>query len=161
MSRTAKWFVHLSALAVILTGLVYGWMRYFAVSEDPYAVVNHPWQPTLQHLHILAAPILVFAVGLIWYAHIWPHLISRGRRRRTGIFLVLGLLPMVASGYLLQVSVDELWRQIWIWTHVGSSVSWAGAYAGHQLLRYGRRTAGPEKTGAAGQRPAAPVHGTS
>jgi hypothetical protein len=31
-------------------------MRCLAEPADEWAVVNHPWQPHLQHLHVLAAP---------------------------------------------------------------------------------------------------------
>ena len=40
-------------------------MRYFARSEDPFAIANHPWQPTLQHAHVLVAPLLVFSPRLM------------------------------------------------------------------------------------------------
>ena len=45
-------------------------MRYLMEPTDLFSVVNHPWQPTLQHLHVLVAPLMVFAVGLIWKKHI-------------------------------------------------------------------------------------------
>ena len=63
MTRTEAWFSHVAAALVGGTGLVYGWMRYFAESDDPFAIANHPWQPHFQHLHVLTAPLLVFACG--------------------------------------------------------------------------------------------------
>ena len=62
MSRGQSVFLHLANLAVSGTGLVYAWMRYLAEPVDEWAIVNHPWQPHTQHLHILTAPLLVFAV---------------------------------------------------------------------------------------------------
>ena len=41
-----------------------------------------PWQPAVQHLHVLAAPLLVFALGLIWKAHAWPGVRLRVAARR-------------------------------------------------------------------------------
>ena len=147
MSRFEAWTVHLSSLLVAGTGLVYGWMRYFATPADPYAVVNHPWQPQLQHLHVLAAPLLVFAAGIIWRQHVWQRWRLGGRRRRrSGLSMMLTLVPMVASGYLLQTAVDEAWRQAWVVVHVAASLLWLAAYAGHlaapRLARRRRAAAG-------------------
>lgn len=119
-----------------MTGLVYGWMRYLLEPEDPFAVVNHPWQPDLQHLHVLAAPLLVFACGLIWVSHVWQRLRSNEHRKRpTGVAVAVLLIPMVASGYLLQITIDERWREVWTWTHGVSGSLWLAAYAAHQFFR--------------------------
>ncbi len=45
-------------------------MKFLMESADEWAVVNHPWQPHVQHLHVLAAPLLVFACGLLWKNHV-------------------------------------------------------------------------------------------
>ena len=59
MTRLEAWFLHVATILVGGGGLVYAWMRYFVRPDDPFAVVNHPWQPDVQHLHVLAAPLLV------------------------------------------------------------------------------------------------------
>lgn len=134
MTRFETWLQHGSNLLVGGTGLVYGWMRYFAESQDPFALVNHPLQPDLQHMHVLCAPLLVFAAGMIWPRHVWSRLRSGfSPRRPTGLVLAISLAPMVLSGYLLQVSVDELWRSIWIWIHGLVSCLWLVGYLVHQL----------------------------
>lgn len=134
MSRFEAWTVHLSCLLVGGTGLVYAWMRYFSEASDPYAVVNHPLQPAAQHLHVLVAPLLVFAAGIIWREHVWKHW-RRGvpKRRRSGASLMLTLVPMVLSGYLIQTTVNETWRGIWVAVHLATSGLWLLAYAGHQV----------------------------
>ena len=136
MNRSERWLIHLSHFAVGVTGLIYAVMLYAMESGDPFSVVNHPLQPRVQHLHVLAAPLFVFAVGVIWRRHVWAHW-SRGvrRARRSGISLMLLLLPMVASGYLLQTSVEQSWRQIWTVVHLVSSGIWILAFAGHFALR--------------------------
>lgn len=135
MTRFEAWTVHLSSLLVGGTGLVYAWMRYFAEPSDPYAVVNHPWQPTLQHLHILVAPLMVFAVGFIWREHVWKHWRQRVRgRRRSGLSMVLTLVPMVVSGYLIQTAVSDTWRGVWVAVHLTTSGLWLLGYAGHLLV---------------------------
>ncbi|HPK65509.1 MAG TPA: hypothetical protein PKX99_02905 [Thermoanaerobaculia bacterium] len=66
MSRIEAWLLHIGSLLVGGTGLVYAWMRYVATPADPDAVVSHPWQPMVQHLHVLTAPLLVLAIGALF-----------------------------------------------------------------------------------------------
>lgn len=143
MNRFESWAVHLSNLLVGGTGLVYAWMLYLVRPADPWAVVNHPWQPHAQHLHILAAPLLVFAVGLVWQRHVWSHWKRGvGKGRRSGISMVLTLVPMVVSGYLIQTAVDGGWRQAWVTVHLIASGLWVAVYLAHQvspLLARGKR----------------------
>lgn len=152
MNRVEAWSVHLSNLLVVGTGLVYAAMRYLLVSSDPYAVVNHPWQPTVQHWHVLAAPLLVFAAGMIWRQHVWKHWRTGVRpRRKSGVALILTLAPMVVSGYLIQTAVAPAWRSVWIGVHLATSALWVVGYAAHLLvpLLARRRTAAARRALAA------------
>lgn len=133
MSRGQKVFLHLANIAVCGTGLVYAWMRFLAEPADEWAVVNHPWQPVTQHLHVLAAPLLIFAVGLIWSSHILGKLNNGRVNRVAGIGLMALFVPMAASGYLLQVAVNPGWREAWVWVHVVSSLLWVAAFVLHQV----------------------------
>jgi hypothetical protein len=134
MSRVSAWFVHLSVALAGLTGVWYGWMRYLLEPQDEWSIVNHPFEPQLKSLHILLVPLLVFACGLLWRGHIWARIRSGFQaRRQTGLLLALLLLPMVVSGYALQVAVEEYWRQAWVWTHGISSCLWVLLYLVHQL----------------------------
>lgn len=134
MTRAEAWTLHVSNTLVGVTGAVYAWMRYFATPTDEFAVVNHPWQPTFQHLHVLTAPMLVFAAGLIFHRHVFARIRSGFRARRpTGLLLALLLLPMIASGYLLQTSSGDPWRSIWIGVHLVTSVLWIVGTAIHLL----------------------------
>jgi len=135
MSQALRWTVHLSNFLVTGSGVVYAWMLYFTESDDPFSVVNHPWQPDVQRLHILAAPALVFALGLIWSDHAWEGFRSRSsRRRRTGLLLLSMAMPMIASGYALQVSVDETWRELWLWCHLVTSGGWVIGSLSHLFV---------------------------
>lgn len=134
MSPFERWLLHLSTLLVGGTGLVYAWMLYFVRLEDPYAVVNHPWQPQMQHLHVLLAPLLVFGVGVIWRRHVWTHWKHKVRKGfATGVTLGLTLVPMIASGYLIQTAVDDSWRKIWVGIHLTASALWLAGYLAHQV----------------------------
>ena len=140
MTRGQKRLQLFANLAVGGTGLVYGWMLYCLppAEDDPFSitVVNHPWQPEVKNLHVLCAPLLVFAIGAIWHGHVWQRIKSGfPARRRVGLLLAALALPMVASGYLLQTSVDEGWNRVWVWTHGLSSVLWILAFVGHLFGR--------------------------
>lgn len=136
MTRFEAWSLHASNLLVGGTGLVYAWMVYFAESADEFAVVNHPWQPDVQHAHVVVAPLAIFAVGLVFQRHVWARIRSGYRPRRpTGLLLALSFAPMVLSGYLLQVAADPAWRTAWTWVHVATSVLWVLGYAAHLVSR--------------------------
>ncbi len=140
MTRAETWFSHAATAVVGVTGVVYGWMRYFAEPADEFAVVNHPWQDDWQALHILFAPLVVFACGLIWRNHVWTRIRSGfAVRRRGGIGLASLFLPMAASGYVLQVSSNAALTRVAVIVHVATSCAWMVVYVGHQLSA--RRTA--------------------
>lgn len=123
--------LHLSNTAVVSTGVVLAVMVYLIEPAEEWAVVNHPWQPQMQHLHVLAAPWLVFAVGVIWASHIVSRLRKGPRGRRTGLSLLIGFAPMVVSGYAAQVVIGEGWRAAWVSVHLAASTIWVGAFALH------------------------------
>ncbi|MHC4262480.1 MAG: hypothetical protein ACYSWX_08170 [Planctomycetota bacterium] len=134
MSRGEAWFSHVANGLVGCSGLVYAWMLYLTTPTDEFAIVNHPWQPHVQHLHVLTAPLAVFALGLLWVRHVWGRVRSGFPvRRSSGLVLTFAVWPMVMSGYAIQVSVDPAWRDAWIWIHVGVSLVWVPLYLIHQL----------------------------
>lgn len=136
MSSFERWLLHLGTLLVGGTGLVYVWMLYFVRPEDPYAVVNHPWQPQTQHLHVLLAPLLVFGVGVIWRRHVWSYWKAKVPKGLvSGVTLGLTLAPMITSGYLIQTATDDTWRKVWVWVHLATSGVWLAGYLVHQAAR--------------------------
>jgi len=140
MKRFEAWIIHASNLLVGVSGLIYAWMRYLAEPTDPFSIVGHPWQPHVQHLHLWSAPLLVFAAGLIWRAHVWKHW-QQGVRsgRRSGVTLALTLAPMVVSGYLIQTAVEPGWRQAWVVIHLVTSGLWLLGYGAHLVALLRRR----------------------
>jgi hypothetical protein len=133
VSRFEAWTTHAATLLVGGTGLAYAWLRYLVRPADPFAVVNHPLQPLVQHLHVLLAPLLVFAAGLMWHQHAWGYW-RQGveRHRRSGASLIFTLVPMVVSGYLIQTAVDGDWRRLWVIVHLAASGLWLLGYLAHQ-----------------------------
>ncbi len=136
MSRSEAWLLHAANLLVGGTGIAYAWMLYLLVPADPYAVVNHPLQPLTQHAHVWSAPLLVFAVGLVWKRHAWRQYAQGVQpRRRSGAALLAAFAPLVVSGYTLQTAVDPGWRRAWLAIHLATAVLWLAATASHQLAR--------------------------
>ncbi len=136
MTRGESRFLRAMHGAVAITGLLWAWMLWGLSPADPYAVVNHPWQPSVHAAHVLAAPALVLAIGLIWRNHAWARIRSHFRpRRRSGVTLAILFLPMAASGYLLQTAVSERLRTLWLALHLASSALWLAAWIVHRWPR--------------------------
>jgi hypothetical protein len=156
VSRHKRRLIHLANLLVGGTGVVYAWMLYVLEPSDPFSVLHHPWQPAVQHLHVWAAPLMVFAVGLIWQNHIWKHWKRQVPERRTSgvLMLIVAFFPMVFSGYFLQTAVNESWRQVWLVVHLATGGLWILAYAGHLLGPDRRRREARERETPVSERPA-------
>lgn len=132
MTPIQKWLFHISNGLVGLTGLIYGYMRYLLQPENPWDIANHPLQTHVQHLHILVAPILTFAMAWIFQSHVVPKLEEGLRRgKRSGLLLIYMTAPMIFSGYLIQTSMENFWRNLWIVVHCSTSTLWLFASLVH------------------------------
>lgn len=141
MSRIEAWMLHVSNGLVTVTGLVYAWMAYLVKPEDPYAVVGHPWQPHVQHAHVLTAPVIVLVLGYLWGRHIQPHLRRNTRiRRGSGLGMLVTALPMIFSGYAIQTAVEPQWRSVWVVVHLAASLVWLSGYLLHLFRKWIGRT---------------------
>ena len=131
-------FLHVSSALVGATGIALFVFKDVVVIEGDFGPESHFLENDVQAAHILTAPALVFACALVWQDHVWAKFKSGARpRRRTGILLGSLLVPMIMSGYLLQVWYEEPWREIWRVTHLLSSLLWILGYSVHQLSRRG------------------------
>src|SRR5262249_51257482 len=63
------------------TGATFAARKYWMKGADPFAVVNHPWQPHVLSAHVLLGPLAVFAFGWTFASHILPAL-SKGAPNR-------------------------------------------------------------------------------
>ena len=156
MTPFEKWLLLLSAAGTALTGAVYAWMRYLLEPVEPWAVIHHPLEPWVLKAHILVAPLLVFAVGMIAVSHVWKHFRSGARSgRRTGVLGMGMFVPMVVSGYLVQALTQPSLLLATVVLHVATGTLFAVGLALHfrEFLR--RRSLRPEAEAAAGaERPA-------
>lgn len=132
MRALERWFLHLGTLLTALSGLGYGWLRYCGRVPGEFGVEPHPLQGLVQHLHVLAAPLLLFALGMTLRGHFTTRL-SAGTQegRRTGLGLGLLILPMVAAGYLVQVATAPGWRLLFAWVHGVASLAFLMGYLVH------------------------------
>jgi hypothetical protein len=137
MKRWERWSFTLFALAVAASGFAYFWMKYLVQADDPFAVVNHPWQGTMLHLHVLASPPFVLMFGVILNSHIMKKLRAvRMPNRRTGLTSFAMFAAMVVSGYLLQVATAEAWLRGLVIVHVASGAVFTLTYGIHLLISF-------------------------
>ncbi|MFQ5877406.1 MAG: hypothetical protein ACE5JH_06925 [Acidobacteriota bacterium] len=151
MSGFERALLRVSTALVTLTGAIYFYMKYLMSSDDPFSVLNHPWQPYVLDLHILVAPVLVFALGLIAREHIVGRLADPGpqKGRGSGVATILLSVPMVVSGYLIQVLTHPAARRGVVWVHVATGAAFVILLAAH-LVRSRRKRAASGSRGAPG-----------
>jgi hypothetical protein len=133
MTRLEKILLHGGTLLVGATGLAYAIFKYLMTNDDPFSAVNHPLQPWALALHVLAAPALVFGVGIMFKDHMLGKMKNGApdRAKRAGLSTLLLFVPMVVTGYLIQVLSAEIPRRWSIWLHIGLGIGYMVLYAGH------------------------------
>lgn len=136
---------HVSNVLAIGTGIAYAWAKYLAPAANPYSSAS-AWEGPTHSMHVLGVPLLVFACGFIWRHHVlpmWHHLGSRSRSKTfSGLGLIFVLVPMIATGYLIQVTVEENWRKAWVIVHLTASAAWSLSYLVHFLGKDTDRSSG-------------------
>ena len=138
--------LHAATAVAALSGSVYGWFRYFGQRMGDFGPEPSPWQGWWQHAHVLAAPLLLFMLGVAVRGHLMLKLRQGGREgRRTGLALGFVLAPMVLAGFGIQVVTDEKWHVALAWIHGVSASVFTLGYLVHlaAIWRY-RRLAGEE-----------------
>ncbi|HEY4642966.1 MAG TPA: hypothetical protein VII75_16625 [Thermoanaerobaculia bacterium] len=142
MTRAQVVYLQLCVLITALTGIVFAVMKYGMKSDDPFAVVNHPLQPAMLAAHVVIAPLLVFGFGWIFGNHIWPGFTSGiARKRKSGLWSMGAIAPMVVSAYLLQISTADATRQAMAIAHWISSALFVIAYVIHLVTKKAARSA--------------------
>ncbi|HEX9730266.1 MAG TPA: hypothetical protein VGA37_17360 [Gemmatimonadales bacterium] len=137
MTPFERWSVWLTSAVSVGTGVVYLWMKYFMETDEPWAVVNHPWQPWLLKAHILTAPLLLLVLGAVLFNHVPYHLREEGRPRLlTGLVVLAGAAAMILSGYLVQVLPSERAIEIAALAHIVTSFLFVAALVAHSV-RFG------------------------
>lgn len=140
MTRFHRWFLYGTTALATLSGGAYVWMKRFMDPVDEWAVINHPLEPWALKLHILSAPLMLFAVGLITTNHIWRSLRSSlPTGRQSGLAVTLTFVPLVFTGYLIQVVTSPTVADILGWSHLVLGAVCAWAMAAHRTVLRPRR----------------------
>lgn len=135
MTTLERWSLHLAALLTALTGLAYGWARYFGGRPGEFGPEPHPLQGLFQHAHVLTGPALVFALGVMVKGHALPALRAHAPKgRASGLALGLLIAPLILSGYALQVCVDPRWRAAIAWLHGPLALLFILAHLAHTTV---------------------------
>ena len=134
MNPLERWSLHLAALATAGTGLMDGLLRWLGVRAGEFGPEPHPWLPAAQHLHVLVAPLLLFALGMTVRGHLQAKLKRGPEGRRTGLGAAFLIAPMVLSGYGVQVVTSPAWRTTLSWTHGIGAGLFLLAYLGHLFI---------------------------
>ena len=135
MTAFERWAIWISSLLVTATGLVYAWMKYLLPEPAGFSVVRHPLQPLVLKLHIVTAPLLLLALGSVALRHIWRHMDSGTEQgRASGWSAALTTIPMILTGYFLQVFVAEgVLRSLSI-AHIVTGIIYGGGLLVHQVV---------------------------
>lgn len=133
MTRGERWGLHLATAGVALSGLAFGALKYFGEKAGEFGPEAHPWLPWAQHTHVLAGPMLVFAFGILFKAHVLPALRNRETRRISGLILLAAITLLILSGYLLQIQTHSTLRQALAWLHAPLGLLFLLAYSAHLL----------------------------
>jgi hypothetical protein len=136
VKRWAALFNHVACAVVGVSGIAYGVLKYFGSGSDPDSRVGSPWQQPMLKVHVLGAPLLIFALGLVFSGHALKRLRDGddpGRASGLGL-LALGA-PLVLTGPLVQVLTGDAARRWSGWVHAGLGVVYVAAYAAHLLKK--------------------------
>ncbi len=135
MNAFERWLVWFGTVTTVVTGLALLWMKYFLQPMEPWSVIHHPLQPVVLKLHILAAPLLVFALGVIALRHVWEHLRLRDRQGyRSGMTAAVMAISMVLTGYLVQVVTNEAWLKAVALGHIAAGLIYVVGLVTHQVV---------------------------
>jgi hypothetical protein len=139
------------------TGVAYGVLKYFVPAADPDSRAGSPWQPLFLAGHVLLAPLAVFALGLIFRRHALARWRNGQREGRpSGRILFFAAIPLVVSGYVVQVVTGSGIRRWTGWGHAALGAIFAAAYLFHPREAAGRSDANPREGDAAGDEEPAP-----
>ncbi len=132
MKRWEAWFIRSGFALVSVSGILLGVLKYFLAGSDPDSRVGHPWQPAVVAVHDLAAPVAVFVLGLVWRTHALSRLKSgEPEGRSSGTVLTAIGLPLVLSGYVVQILTGEAARRWTGWLHAALGFVFAFAFVLH------------------------------
>ena len=137
MTWWERWAFNTLHVVVAVTGVAYLYMKYAMATDDPFALVNHPWQSTMLSLHLITAPVFVAFFGMLFRSHSLRKILSPNpANRRTGWTSLISFSAMALSGYLIQVVSTAALISLVIWTHIMTSTFFVIGYSVHLVIGY-------------------------
>ena len=116
-----RWGFNAAFAAMTLSGAAYFGMKYLMATDDPFAVVNHPWEPTMLAMHVVAGPVAIAFFSLAFRSHGLPRIWqATALNRKSGLAAGAVFVVLVGSGYLNQVTTDPSMLEASVWTHIGA-----------------------------------------
>jgi hypothetical protein len=153
MTRLERVLLHGGTVATGVSGLAYAAFKHLMVNDDPFSAVNHPLQPWALKAHVLAAPVVLFAIGMIFKEHVLVKMRNGTgplrSSRRSGLATLWLLAPLFLSGYLLQVIASGPPRDLTAWLHLAAGIVFLAFYAVHVVV--GLRRLAAKRAGEARQ----------
>ena len=102
-----RWGFNAAFAAMTLSGAAYFGMKYLMATDDPFAVVNHPWEPTMLAMHVVAGPVAIAFFSLAFRSHGLPRIWqATPLNRKSGLAAGAVFVVLVGSGYLNQVTTE-------------------------------------------------------
>ena len=127
-----RWAFNALHAVVGVTGFVYLYMKFVLVTDDPFAIINHPWQPAMLSTHVVAAPVFIAFFGMLFRSHSLRKLRSGNpANRRSGWTSIIGFSVMALSGYFIQVGTSPDFITFSIWLHVVAGTVFVLGYGVH------------------------------
>jgi len=141
LTRFESVLLQISTWLSASSGAIFLVMKYLLKNDDPFSILGHPWQPHMLATHVLAGPLVVFALGLISRDHILGRYLNGALQggRRSGASTILLAAPMILSGYFLQIVTGETARLTLVITHVAAGLLFVGLFLWHLRKAAGRR----------------------
>lgn len=130
-----RWLFHALHFVVSVSGVVYLVMKWGMTTDDPFALVNHPWQPGMLTIHVVAAPLFIGACGMLFRSHVLKKILTLSTHdRRSGWVSVVSFAVMALSGYCIQVASSAAAVSAAVWIHVASGVVFIVGYGVHLVI---------------------------
>lgn len=140
VTRFHRRFLYLTTLLAMVSGVAYFCMKRFLTPADPWAAINHPLEPWMLKIHILSAPLMLFAVGLITTQHIWRSLRSKlPTGRASGLVFTVAFVPLALGGYSIQIVTQPLALEVLAWSHLALGLACTVALVLHRRVLRPRR----------------------
>jgi len=115
LSRRGKLAIYAVLGATWISGVTWLILHYFLLRHGEFGDEPHPLESWTLAAHGACAFAALWLGGWLWSAHVLPWW-SSGKRRTSGVVLIVIAGALIASGYLLYYASNEALRY---WTGVG------------------------------------------